>query len=153
MHTADFKSTSKEVSSVSATFILDTDTSIVGLGAVLSQEGEHGEQVIANFSRSLSRPERNYCVSQLELLDVIRGIHHFRTYLKIRQFLLHTDHSSPYWVLNSRVLAGQLAQWPETLQDYNFESRQRAGRFHTKTKVFHLQKPCFTSQNGLLYLR
>src|SRR4029434_4275695 len=45
-------------------FILDTDASDVGVGAVLSQKGEHGEQVIGYFSRALSRPERNYCVTR-----------------------------------------------------------------------------------------
>ena len=40
-------------------FVLDTDASDVGIDAVLSQEGEQGEQVIAYFSRSLSRAEQN----------------------------------------------------------------------------------------------
>ena len=39
------------------------DASNAGVGAVLSQEGEHGEQVIAYFSCTLSKPEKNYCVT------------------------------------------------------------------------------------------
>ena len=43
-------------------FIVDTDASDVGLGAVLSQEGAGGERVVAYYSHSLSRPKHNYCV-------------------------------------------------------------------------------------------
>ena len=41
-------------------FIVDTDCSDVGLGAVLSQGGAGGERVVAYYIRSLSRPEHNY---------------------------------------------------------------------------------------------
>lgn len=37
-------------------FILDTDTINMGFSAVLSQDGEHGEQVITHFSLSLCYP-------------------------------------------------------------------------------------------------
>ena len=45
-------------------------TSDVGLGAVLSQEGAGGEIVVAYYTRSLSCPERNYCVTQREPLPL-----------------------------------------------------------------------------------
>lgn len=46
-------------------FILDTDASDTGLGAVLS------ERVIAYVSRVLTRAERHYCVTRRELLAVV----------------------------------------------------------------------------------
>lgn len=91
-------------------FIVDTDASNVGVGAVLSQEGEHGEQVVAYFSRSLSRPQRNYCVTRRELLAVILGLRHFRPYLYGQKFLLRTDHASLTWLLHFKEPERQLAR-------------------------------------------
>ena len=53
-------------------FILDTDASDTGIGAVLSQIDDNSrEQVIAYASRTLSKPERRYCVTRKELLSVV----------------------------------------------------------------------------------
>ena len=49
-------------------FLLDTDASNVGVGAVLSQVHDGEEKVIAYYSHALSRPERNYCITRRELL-------------------------------------------------------------------------------------
>ena len=53
-------------------FILDTDASDTGIGAVLSQSMEDGcEHVISYASRVLTKPERHYCVTRRELLAVL----------------------------------------------------------------------------------
>ena len=61
-------------------FILDTDASETGVGAVLSQLCEDvSECVVAYASRVLTRPERRYCVTRKELLAVVTFIQHFRS--------------------------------------------------------------------------
>ena len=59
-------------------FLLDTDASDVGIGAVLSQISDAGsERVIAYASRSLTRQGRQYCITRRELLAVVEFIQHF----------------------------------------------------------------------------
>ncbi|GFU31378.1 retrovirus-related Pol polyprotein from transposon 412 [Trichonephila clavipes] len=61
--------------------ILDTDASPKSIGAVLFQEIDGQECVIAYFSKCLSRPERNYCVTRKELLAIVKVLEHFNPYL------------------------------------------------------------------------
>ncbi|KAJ8349818.1 hypothetical protein SKAU_G00249480 [Synaphobranchus kaupii] len=58
-------------------FIVDTDASNTGVEAVLSQEDEDGERVVAYYSRALGKADRNYCVTRRELLAVVRALRHF----------------------------------------------------------------------------
>ena len=74
------------------TFILDTDASDRGIGAVLSQIQDGKERVIAYASRTLSKSEQRYCVTRKELLAVVFFVKHFRHYLYGRQFRIRTDH-------------------------------------------------------------
>ena len=59
-------------------FIIDTDASDVGIGAVLSQvDQESTEHVITYGSHVLSKAEHNYCVTHKELLAVVTFLQHF----------------------------------------------------------------------------
>jgi len=59
------------------TFVLDTDASDVGLGAVLSHI-QHGEDKVITFaSRTLCGPELKYEVTRKELLAVVYGLKQF----------------------------------------------------------------------------
>lgn len=112
-------------------FILDTDASNVGVGSVLSQkQGEH-EVVIEYFSKTLSRSERNYCVTRRELLAVVLAVRHFHHYLFGRAFVLRTDHASLRWLCNFKQPEGQMARWLENLQQYDFMIQHRPGSKHT----------------------
>ena len=51
-------------------FILDTDASGVAIGSVLIQVQEGREKVIAYASRAMNKAERNYCITEQELLAV-----------------------------------------------------------------------------------
>ncbi|GBN65451.1 Retrovirus-related Pol polyprotein from transposon 297, partial [Araneus ventricosus] len=96
-------------------FILDTDACNEGIGAVLSQKIGNEECAIAYFSKSLGKPERNYCVMRKELLAIVKSIEHFHHYLYGRKFLLRTDHASLRWLLNFREPEGQIARWIQRL--------------------------------------
>ena len=62
-------------------FILDTDASDTGIGAVLSQMQDNGlERVVAYASRVLTKAERRYSVTRKELLAVVVFVNHFRQY-------------------------------------------------------------------------
>ena len=78
-------------------FILETDASGVGLGAVLSQQPDDGStrrRPIAYDSRTLQKHERNYGISELEALAVVCATKHFHAYLYGHRCKVLTDHSA-----------------------------------------------------------
>ena len=89
-----------------AQFILQTDASNQGVGAVLSQRNEHGsDHPVAYFSKKLLPREVRYSTVEKECLAIRLATHSFRVYLLGRPFIIQTDH---------RVL-----QWLDRLKDNN----------------------------------
>ena len=135
-----------------ATYILDTDASDRGIGAVLSQlvpiestpEGtpQLEEQLLKYASRTLSQHERNYCTTRKELLANVWFLRHFRPYLHGTEFLIRLDHSSLQWIFNFWEPEGQLARWLQILGEYKFRVIHRPGSKHQNADGLSRQRPC-----------
>ena len=74
-------------------FLLDSDVSDKGIGAILSQLGkDHLEHSIAYFSSTLGKHERKNSITRKELLAAIEGIEQLRCYSNGHQFVLQSDY-------------------------------------------------------------
>ena len=112
-------------------FLLMTDASNVGVGAILSQiDIDEKEYVIGYASRALSNEERNYSTTERECLAVLFGIKFFRPYLHGTHFTIITDHGSLTWLMNLRDCNGRLARWSLQLQGLHYSIKHRPGREH-----------------------
>ena len=111
-------------------YILDTDASLFGIGAVLSQEQNGEERVIAYASKSLSKTQRRYCTTYRELLAVVKFVKHFHHYLWGRKFLIRTDHASLVWLKNFQATEGMISRWTSILDTYDYELQHRRGSSH-----------------------
>ena len=76
-----------------ATFILHTDASGDGLGAVLEQDNDGQSHPLVYARRTLSKHEDNYGVTELEELAIVWESRHFRAYLLGHKCIVYTDHS------------------------------------------------------------
>ena len=112
-------------------FVLETDASGVGLGAVLSQEQADGHlHPIAYASRSLDNSERNYGITELETLAVVWAARYFRQYLLGHRTTVFTDHSACVSVLSTARPSGKIARWALTIQELNLTLKHRAGKLN-----------------------
>lgn len=110
-------------------FIIQSDASNVGCGSVLIQEVDGIERVIAFASRTFSKAERDYGVTERECLGVLEAVRHFRPYVEGTRFTLITDHSSLKWLINMKNASGRLARWCVELSQYDFDLVHRKGKF------------------------
>ncbi|GJP58279.1 hypothetical protein CLOP_g22986 [Closterium sp. NIES-67] len=111
-----------------APFTLYTDWSSMGMGAVLCQEVEGEERVVAYANRSCIATEANYSSYEGEGLAAVWGVTHFRAYLQGQRFTLITDHQPLLWLMTNRSLTGRNARWAMRLQEYDFLIKHRAGK-------------------------
>jgi transposase InsO family protein len=112
------------------TFILDTDASDLGIGAVLSQEVDGEEKVICYGSRVLTKQEKRYCVTRRELLAVVHFVKMYRHYLIGQHFIIRSDHAALRWLKSFKEPEGQVARWLEVLDTYNYTLIHRPGIKH-----------------------
>ncbi|KAI2652407.1 Retrovirus-related Pol polyprotein from transposon 17.6 [Labeo rohita] len=103
-------------------FLLQTDASDTGLGAVLSQVQEGEEHPIIYISRKLSPAERNYATVEKEALAIKWAVLELRYYLLGRKFTLVTDHAPLQWMSRAK---------DTNARDFHFEVRHRAGATNT----------------------
>jgi predicted aspartyl protease len=132
-----------------ALYVLDTDASEFSIGGVISQIQKsdlsqfpskslsdlerkfNGEEKVISFgSRTLTKEERNYCVTRKELLAVVYFLKLYRHYLLGRKFIIRTDHHALQWIFKLKDPTGQIARWQERLTDYDFEIIHRPGIKH-----------------------
>jgi hypothetical protein len=112
-------------------FILTTDASNQGLGAVLSQ-GEIGKDLpIAYASRNLNKAEKNYSTSEKELLAIVWGVKHFGPYLYGRKFKIASDHKPLTWIMNVKDPGSRLLKWRIKLEEYDYEIVYKKGSLNT----------------------
>ena len=84
-------------------FLLETDASKEGLGAVLSQKQEDGQfHLVAYGSWALTMHEKNYHSTKLEFLVLKWDItEHFKEYLLCQPFLVKTDNNPLTYIMNT----------------------------------------------------
>ena len=104
-------------------FLLETDASIEGLGAVLSQKQDDGHyNPVAYASCGLKGGELKYHSSKLEFLALKWAVtEQFREYLQYQPFLVRTDNNPVTYVMMMPNLDAIGHRWVAAMAGYNFE--------------------------------
>ena len=110
-------------------YVLHTDASQEGLGAVLYQEQDGKLRVLGYASRTLTPSEKNYHMhaGKLEFLALKWEVtEKFRDYLYYStSFTVYTDNNPLTYVLSSAKLSEVGHRWVAELADFNFNIKYR----------------------------
>lgn len=115
----------------SQTFIVQTDASDKGVGAVLAQLNEKGrEHPVAFISRRLLPREQNWSAVEKECFAIVWALRRFRPYLFGAKFVVQTDHKPLKWLMAMKGENPKLLRWSISLQGLDFTVEHKAGLQH-----------------------
>lgn len=107
---------------------LQTDASLIGLGAVLLQKIEEKWMPVAVASRKLIEAEKNYPTHEREMLAIVWAVKQFRHYLEGIPFDVETDHHALRYVLSQPILSRRMARWVEELGNFDIQVEYLSGK-------------------------
>ncbi|PRQ60730.1 putative nucleotidyltransferase, Ribonuclease H [Rosa chinensis] len=108
-------------------FIVETDASGLGIGAVLSQR----KHPIAFLSKPLSPRNQVLSVYDKEMLAVMHAIDKWRPYLLGNPFTIITDHQTLKHLLDQRISTPSQHKWLAKLMGYQYTIEYRLGKLNT----------------------
>ena len=107
-------------------FVIYTDASNVGVGAVLCQKTPNGGLDYIYFaSRSLNETERRWGVGEREAFAIVWACETFERYIRGIPTVVYTDHKNLNWMGSS--LKGKVLRWTIRLQEFTLSIRYIAG--------------------------
>lgn len=105
-------------------FLLLTDASNTGIGAVLSQR----DQPIAFMSRALGPSKQSLSTYAKEMLAILQAIRTWRPYLLGRKFFIQTDQRSLKYMVEQRIVTPEQQNWVSKLLGYDYEIIYKPGK-------------------------
>lgn len=121
-------------------FLVATDASARGLGAVLSQEVDGEEHPIVFLSRKLTPAETKYATIEREALAVKWALNALKYYLLGAPFRLITDHAPLTWLGRMKDSNARLTRWYLSLQPFKFSVTYKKGAQHVNADFLSRQE-------------
>ena len=104
-------------------FILRTDASDGGLGAVLMQEYDGVNMPVMFISRKLSDTETRYSTIERECLGLFWATKRLHVYLYGTEFVLETDHQPLAFMNRTKISNDRVMRWALHMQMYRYQIR------------------------------
>ena len=109
-------------------FILCTDASDAGVGAILSQKDDNGKEFVISFaSKAFSGAEKRWTTMEKEAFAVVWGLQYFHAYVYGQKVVVFTDHKALQWLRNLKSPNGKIARWLLKLEQYDYVVAHKPG--------------------------
>ena len=115
---------------VSRPFVLRTDASDTGLGAVLLQDHEGLLRMVSCASKKLKGAELNYSTIEKECYAIVWGVKRFSPYLSGAKFVIQSDHQPLVFLQSMKANNKRLMRWALSLQPFDIRIEAIPGKLN-----------------------
>lgn len=110
-------------------FIIETDASDYGVGAVLLQKADDGTtHPIAFESKKLSKEERGYPAQEREMLAIIHALRTWRCFIDGRPYTVFSDHNPLTYFRAQKKPTLRLTRWIGEIELYSPDIQYKPGK-------------------------
>ncbi|GBG64531.1 hypothetical protein CBR_g45227 [Chara braunii] len=111
-------------------FVVTTDASQYGLGAVLQQDDGNGYRPVEFMSARMPSEKVATSTYERELYALTQALDHWKHYLLGRHFKVYSDHETLRWLKTQAKMTPKLTRWAAEIDQYDFELKPVKGKYN-----------------------
>ncbi|GBG64491.1 hypothetical protein CBR_g45187 [Chara braunii] len=119
-----------KVADPSLPFVVTTDASQYGIGAVLQQDDGHGYRPVEFMSARMPSEKVATSTYERELYALRQALDHWKHYLLGRHFKVYSDHETLRWLKTQAKMTPKLTRWAAEIDQYDFELKPVKGKYN-----------------------
>ncbi|GBG89625.1 hypothetical protein CBR_g49415 [Chara braunii] len=112
------------------TFVVTTDASLYGIGAVLQQDDGDGLRPLEFYSKHMPIHKVAASTYMRELYALREALDHWKHYLLGRHFKVFSDHETLKWIQTEVNPSTTLTRWLHEIDVYDFELKHKKGCYN-----------------------
>ncbi|GBG87256.1 hypothetical protein CBR_g45316 [Chara braunii] len=111
-------------------FVVTTDASQYGIGAVLQQDDDNGYRPVEFMSARMPSEKVATSKYERELYALRQALEHWKHYLLGRHFKVYSDHETLRWLKTQAKMTPKLTRWAAEIDQYDFELKPVKGKYN-----------------------
>ncbi|GBG76234.1 hypothetical protein CBR_g21982 [Chara braunii] len=119
-----------KVADPSLPFVVTTDASQYGIGAVLQQDDGNGYRPVEFVSARMPSEKVATSTYERELYALRQALEHWKHYLLGRHFKVYYDHETLRWLKTQAKMTPKLTRWAAEIDQYDFELKPVKGKYN-----------------------
>ncbi|GBG63083.1 hypothetical protein CBR_g36568 [Chara braunii] len=119
-----------KVADPSLPFVVTTDASQYGIGAVLQQDDSNGYRPVEFMSARMPCEKVATSTYERELYALRQALDHWKHYLLGRHFKVYSDHETVRWLKTQAKMTPKLTRWAAEIDQFDFELKPVKGKYN-----------------------
>ncbi|GBG73857.1 hypothetical protein CBR_g17568 [Chara braunii] len=111
-------------------FVVTTDASQYGIGAVSQQDDGNGYRPVEFMSARMPSEKVATSTYERELYALMQALDHWKHYLLGRHFKVYSDHETLRWLKTQAKMTPKLTRWAAEIDQYDFELKPVKGKYN-----------------------